>query len=116
MFSQADRLKIRQIFDWFTGYITCEQKMISLDCQHCELTSLKISNNQKLTTLNCGLNRLSVLDISNNTTLMHLIINGMPTLEEVCVWTLPFPGPSPYNVNVDTTGSPNVYFTLECSQ
>jgi len=36
----------------------------------------------------------------------------MPTLHEVCVWTMPFP---PDGVNVDTTGSPNVFFTNECS-
>jgi hypothetical protein len=40
----------------------------------------------------------------------------MPNLEEVCVWTLPFPGPPPDNLNVNTTGSPNIYFTMDCSQ
>jgi hypothetical protein len=37
----------------------------------------------------------------------------MPSLGEVCVWELPFP---PEGMTVHTTGSPNVYFTTECSQ
>jgi hypothetical protein len=36
----------------------------------------------------------------------------MPSLHEVCVWITPFPSAF---VDVDTTGSPNVYFTTECS-
>ena len=44
---------------------------------------------------------------------LKLNIAEMPTLFEVCVWTLPFP---PEGVEVDTTGSPNVYFTTECSK
>jgi hypothetical protein len=35
----------------------------------------------------------------------------MPSLYKVCVWTMPFP---PAGVAVDTTGSPNVYFTMNC--
>ena len=36
----------------------------------------------------------------------------MPSLYEVCVWVMPFP---PENAvgTVDTTGSPNVYFTTD---
>lgn len=41
----------------------------------------------------------------------ELSIANMPMLNEVCVWTLPFP---PGGVNVDTTGSPNVEFQ-DCS-
>jgi len=37
----------------------------------------------------------------------------MPSLFKVCVWTTPFP---PEGVDVDTTGSPNVYFTIDCSK
>jgi hypothetical protein len=38
----------------------------------------------------------------------------MPTLYEVCVWEMPFP--PAYQVElVDTTGSPNIYFTTDCS-
>jgi hypothetical protein len=64
---------------------------------------------------------LATLDISNNTRLgpvdytadPYLDISCMPTLEEVFVWTMPFP---PEGFKIDTTGSPNVYFTMECSR
>jgi len=42
-----------------------------------------------------------------------LDISEMPSLYEVCVWTLPFP---PEGFLVFTSGSPNVYFTTECSK
>ena len=38
----------------------------------------------------------------------------MPTLYEVCVWEMPFP-PADKVELVDTTGSPNVYFTTDCA-
>jgi len=34
-------------------------------------------------------------------------------LEKVCVWTMPFP---PEEIKVCTDGSPNVYFTTDCSK
>ena len=95
---------------------------------HCggnQLTTLDVSSNTALTVLDCSLNQLTSLDVSNNIhlgtagwmfidhNLEGLIISGMPTLEEVCVWELPFP---PDGVPVDTMGSPNVYFTTECSK
>jgi hypothetical protein len=40
------------------------------------------------------------------------VLDNMPTLLEVCVWEMPFP---PEGVEIDTTGSPNIYFTTECS-
>jgi len=59
------------------------------------------------------------LDISNNTALgirwykvTEIDISQMPTLYQVCVWTMPFP---PSGVFVNTTGSPNVYFTMDCN-
>jgi len=39
--------------------------------------------------------------------LESLIIRDMPSLKEVCVWTIPFP---PVGVEMDTSGSPNLYF------
>jgi hypothetical protein len=36
----------------------------------------------------------------------------MPSLNKVCVWTIPFP---PAGASADTTGSPNVYFTMNCN-
>ena len=40
-------------------------------------------------------------------------IDGNNRLNKVCVWSTPFP---PIGVEVDTTGSPNVYFTTDCSK
>jgi hypothetical protein len=37
----------------------------------------------------------------------------MPTLEEVCVWTMPSP---PEGFLLCADGSPNVYFTMDCSK
>jgi len=36
----------------------------------------------------------------------------MPTLFKVCVWEMPFP---PSGISIDTTNSPNVYFTTDCA-
>ena len=104
-----------------------------LHCDNNQLTSLDISNNTVLENLACGFNQitnldvsnntaliyfycentqLTTLDISNNTALKHLHIFQMQTLQEVCVWTLPFP---PTGVSVFTGNSPNIYFTTECS-
>jgi hypothetical protein len=83
-----------------------------LDCGENLLTSLDVSNNTALTELNCAGNQLTSLDVSNNTALIKLDIKNMPNLHEVCVWITPFP---PAFVDVDTTGSHNVYFTTKCS-
>jgi len=93
-----------------------------LSCEENQLTDLDLSNNTALRYLSCGSNQLSYLDISNNTNLFmqynrgygRLDISDMPTLNEVCVWVIPFP-PTDSVVFVDTTGSPNVYFTKECT-
>jgi hypothetical protein len=37
----------------------------------------------------------------------------MPSLHEVCVWEMPFPPLE--GLKLEKTGSPNVYFTTECS-
>jgi hypothetical protein len=42
-----------------------------------------------------------------------LTLVSMPSLYKVCVWKMPFP---PTGVTVDTNGSPNVYFTMDCSK
>jgi hypothetical protein len=51
------------------------------------------------------------LDISKSTSLKTLNIADMPTLYEVCVWTMPFP---PEGVDVNTSGSPDIFFTDTC--
>jgi len=45
---------------------------------------------------------------------LNLNLSFMPTLYEVCVWEMPFPPDDKVDL-VDTTGSPNVYFTTDCS-
>jgi Leucine-rich repeat (LRR) protein len=83
-------------------------------CGWNQLTSLDVSNNTALTDLFCGNNQLTSLDISNNMQLHFLKLEEMPSLYEVCVWELPFPTEEIWVF--DTTGSPNVYFTTECSK
>ena len=108
-------------------------KNISLKYLYCfsnKLPRLDISKNTALEFLNCGGNQLTNLDISHNIAigsfphylegmlsypikLPDLDLSDMPTLFEVCVWEMPFP---PMGVYVDTTSSPNIYFTTDCSK
>jgi len=73
--------------------------------------------------LHCSNNQLTTLNISKNTNLHNrcdregrcsygLTVSNIPTLSEICVSEIPFP---PESLGVDTTGSPNVYFTTDCS-
>jgi hypothetical protein len=73
---------------------------------------MDVSNNSAHTFLLCDANPLTSLDVSNNTALINLQLNSIPSLSKVCVWTMPFP---PVGVTIDTTGSPNVYFTMTCN-
>ncbi len=94
----------------------------TLRCLMCfdnQIPSLDVTNNAALNTLMCGNNLLTFLNISNNLNLVihacrgsGLDISFMPSLYEVCVWEIPFPVA---DVELDTTGSPNVYFTTDCS-
>jgi hypothetical protein len=97
------------------------EKFVNLDTLNCrdnDLTTLDISNLPDLWVLSCSGNQMSSLNISNNpdlgpfTGMTVLDISNMPSLHEVCVLTMPFP---PEGVEIDPTGSPNVYFTIECS-
>lgn len=87
--------------------------LISLGCDRNDITSLDITNNIALTWLSCGQNDLTTLDVSNNMLLEELWIDYMPSLNKVCVWITPFP---PNEVEVYIAGSPNVYFTTDCSK
>jgi hypothetical protein len=82
-----------------------------LYCEYSQIATLDVSNQLDLHELQCNGNQLTSLDVSNNIVLEELNISNMSSLSEVCVWTLPFP---PEGMTVDTTGSPNVYFTTEC--
>lgn len=81
-------------------------------CLSNSLSELDLSNNAELYLLSCGANSLTSLDISNNIALKHLAFMSIPSLSKVCVWSLPIPS----EVKIDTTGSPNVYFTANCSE
>ena len=74
------------------------------------LSSLNVKNNTNLIGLSCSNTQLTSLDISRNTSLTNIGINDIPTLCNVCVWVLPFP---PDMVFVNTTGSPNIIFTID---
>ena len=84
-----------------------------MNCGWNQLTSLDVTNNIALFGLICSDNQITSLDVSNNVVLEELNISNMPSLGEVCVWEVPFP---PEGVTVDITGSPNVYFTTDCSK
>lgn len=86
-------------------------KLDLFTCSDSKLEQLDLSSNPLLTFLQCGGNPLKKLDISGNNLIEILDIADMPSLEEVCVWTLPFP---PDGVGVNMEGSPNVYFTTNC--
>ena len=75
------------------------------------LISLNISQCIELSFLNCNGCKLTSLDVSKNTALLDLIITNMPTLHAVCVWE----GFRPDSVIIDTTHSPNLYFTTQCA-
>lgn len=75
-----------------------------------QLTSLDVSSNTALYILDCSANPLTRLDVSYNTSLYDLYLKKMPSLYEVCVWVIPYP------FYAYTFGSPNLYFTTECSQ
>jgi hypothetical protein len=87
--------------------------LTELYCASNQLTGLNISNNEALTILHCFSNQLTSLDISNNTSLTVIRLQDMPSLNEVCVWEVPFP---PAGVEVDMASSPNITFTTECSK
>jgi len=97
----------------------CSELQI-LYCDRNQISSLDLSDCPLLENVDCSSNRLTSLDISNNSKLGSIAIgyrcldiSGMPSLQEVCVWTMPFP---PEGLEISTEGSPNVYFTTECSK
>ena len=98
----------------------------TLECDNNQLITLDVSNLTDLKVLWCNVNQMTSLDLSNNSNIgqdlldltyyfsgCYLAIGDMPTLEEVCVWTMPFPQEG-FKLCAD--GSPNVYFTTDCSK
>jgi len=119
--SKNTKLRVLDVSYWLCGMGGDSGNLTSLDVSNNldledlsvignQLISLDVSNNTALKDLKCGLNQLTILDIRNNTSLKNLSIWDMPDLRCVSVWTSPFP---PAGVQVDTSGSPNVYFTTE---
>ena len=51
--------------------------------------------------------------ISNNKSLKNIQWRDNPSLNEVCVWELPFP---PAGVEIDIPESPNINYTTDCSK
>ncbi len=75
-------------------------------------TNLNLSNNLHLMSLDVGGLALTELDLSSNSNLDFLIMNNLSSLSEVCV-SNEF---TTENLAIlDTTDSPNVYFTTECT-
>ena len=87
--------------------------LIALYCNDNQLTSLDVSNNTELETLWGGSNQITTLDVSNNTNITDFHLNNMSTLYKVCVWETFFLSPDDYCL--ETTGSPNIYFTTDCN-
>jgi Leucine-rich repeat (LRR) protein len=103
----------------YTLDVSNNTELKSLNCRGNQLTDLDVSNNTELRSLWCGEhNQLVALNISNNTKIgldhedTALDISYMPTLTEVCVWTMPFP---PEGIEINVWDSPNITFTTECS-
>ncbi|MBE0654141.1 MAG: T9SS type A sorting domain-containing protein, partial [Bacteroidales bacterium] len=86
--------------------------LVALDCRTNLLTSLDVSNNTALKNLDCSSNQMTSLDLSRNTVLESINLKNIPTLNEVCVWILPFP---PANVYAETIDSPNICFDTICN-
>ncbi len=97
-----------QIAELHIDHITA---LIYLDCSSNQIGKLNVDRNTDLSYLDCSNNQLSGLDISENSALAWLDLSQMPALYELCVWTMPFP---PIGIDIDTTASPNVYFTTLC--
>lgn len=82
-----------------------------LNCSDNQLDSLAVSNYPTLRWLYCNNNQLPSLVLTHSSALIGLYLNNMPSLHKVCVWTEPFP---PAGVQIDTSNSPNLYFTMYC--
>ena len=91
--------------------ISNKTSLTELDCGGTRLNSLNISGCTSLTILACWANQLATVDISSNEALTFIDLGSMPTLYEVCVWE----GFDINSIDINTSGSPNVNFTTDCS-
>ena len=85
------------------------------------MKELDVSNNLLLNQMDCSQNQLNSLNISNNTRIgdsthnryeSHLNVSQMPSLEEICVWEIPFPTG---DITIDLSDSSNAFFTADCN-
>ncbi len=115
---------------WLISGLNCSNNLLTsldvsnnlnlegLDCFGNQLTSLDVSSNTALAGLNCSDNQLTSLDVSSNPNLIFISLGEMTNLTQVCVWIMPFPPEDVFpelEIEIDMNGSPNVYFTTECS-
>jgi hypothetical protein len=98
-----------------TSLILSDHKALRfLLCYGNELSNLDVSGCPVLSFLACSDNPLGTLDISNNLKLgtgSWYFIDHI--IESIVLSEMPSP---PEGITVDTTGSPNIYFTTECSK
>ena len=87
------------------------QSLEELDIRANQISTLDLSNNTSLLDLDGCRNFISSICISHNTKLERILLSDMPTLENVCVWVLPFP---PKGINLNITGSPSISFSSGC--
>lgn len=92
--------------------ITDSQALTFLECSSNQLIEIDVTQNPILVHLSCSDNQLTRLDISRNSALTELYVSDMPSLNKICVWEMPFP---PAGVEIYTSGSPNLYYTLDCN-
>jgi Leucine-rich repeat (LRR) protein len=93
--------------------IISNKNLINLNCSLNQLLDLNTSKNPRLVYIDCAYNKIATMDITSNKLTYQLYLNGMPSLTKVCVWLTPFP---PLGVYIEYTGSPNVYFTTDCTK
>ena len=113
--AEAEVITSQDVTDQNIADMSGIELFVNLDTLYCyfnQLTRLNVSNNTALKVLWCGRNRLTNLDISTNTALTFVALVDMPSLHQVCVWEMPFP---PDSIKIDTSNSPNVYFTADCN-
>jgi len=84
-----------------------------LDLAENQLSYLNLTNILSLESCDFGDNPLISLDLRNNQLLYTLILDYLPSLYQVCVWDS-FTADSK-DMNIETTGSPNIFFTTECT-
>ncbi len=87
------------------------ENLDTLICSENVLTELDLTKNIRISYLDCSENSLSSMNISTNAQLETLILDNLPELYMVCVWSETFPAEG---LQLYLIGSPNVFFSTEC--